>query len=344
VKLEDAIVRSQAIDDPRSFFAQRSKTLIIDEIQNCPDLFSYIQVAVDEDQERKFVLTGSSNFSLLSKVTQSLAGRTAVLTLLPLSLDELHDEAADVSTDTLILNGGYPAVWGKGLPRADMYRNYYSTYVERDVRQLLNVKDIMTFQTFVRLSAGRIGSLFNASSLAGDVGTTVKTIGSWLNVLAASYIVYELPPYSQNIGKRLIKTPKLYFYDTGLACYLLGIRTEEQLQVHPLRGALFENLVINEAMKWKTNNGEDPNIYFYRDKSQTEVDLLTVEGLRMNAYEIKSGKSYHSEYFKGINAVRGIFGDEIVRSAVIYDGEDELDADVNGVYNVRRFPELLRRG
>lgn len=335
VNLEDPIVREQTKEDPRTFFDMHTKRIIIDEIQNATDLFSFIQVLVDEDRSRKFILTGSSNFTLLSSITQSLAGRTAVLTLLPLSLSELDAAHNSVTTDTLILNGGYPAVWANALPRFDMYRNYYSTYVERDVRQLLNVKDIATFQKFIRLSAGRIGQLFNASSLAGETGTTTKTIGAWLNVLTASYIVYTLQPYFDNISKRLIKTPKLYFHDTGLACYLLGIRTEEQLQTHPLRGALFENMVINEAFKSRTNIGEDPNLFFYRDKSQTEVDLLTIDGIQMNAYEIKSGKSYQSEYFKGLNVLRSIFGDRIASSAVIYDGSDELHTPINGCYNIR---------
>lgn len=335
VNLEDPIMRLQVKDDPRAFFGRYTKHIVIDELQNVPELFSYIQVIVDEDRERKFILTGSSNFSLLSSVTQSLAGRTALLTLLPLSLSELKVSHEDISTDTLLLNGGYPAVWVNSLPRMDMYRNYYSTYVERDVRQLLNIKDIATFQKFIRLCAGRIGQLFNASSLAGEVGTTVKTIGSWLNVLSASYIVYTLPPFFENIGKRLVKTPKLYFHDTGLACYLLGIRDEEQLQVHPLRGALFENLVINEAMKSRTNIGEDPNLFFYRDKSQMEVDLMMVDGLQICAYEIKSGKSYHSEYFKGLNVLHDMFGTRLVRSAVLYDGSDELPKQINGCYNIR---------
>lgn len=335
VNLEDPTVRALAEDDPRTFFDMHSKQLIIDEIQNSAGLLSHIQVLVDEDKGRRFILTGSGNFALMPGITQSLAGRTAVLTLLPLSLAELGSANMGGPTDTLILNGGYPAVWATSLPRSDMYRNYYSTYVERDVRQLLNIKDITTFQKFIRLSAGRVGQLFNASSLAGEVGTTAKTISSWLNALTASYIAYTLPPYFENIGKRLVKTPKLYFHDTGLACYLLGIRSEEQLQVHPLRGALFENLAVNEALKSRTNIGEDSNLYFYRDKSQTEVDLVAVDGLQMSAYEIKSGKSYQSEYFKGLNTLRTLFGGRVTRSAVIYDGSDELRTATNGCYNIR---------
>lgn len=335
INIEDPITLQLINDDPRTFFDVHSKHIIIDEIQNAPKLLSYIQVLVDSDRERKFLLTGSSNLALLSSVTQSLAGRTALLTLLPLSLTEILAFNNDAATDKLILNGGYPAVWANGLSPTDMYRNYYATYVERDIRQLINIKDLSTFQRFIRLSAGRIGQLFNASSLAGEIGATSKTVSSWLNVLAASYITYTVQPFYENIGKRLVKTPKLYFYDTGLACYLLGIKTIEQLQVHPLRGALFENLVVNEALKSRTNKGEDPDIYFYRDKSQKEVDLLTSNGMDICAYEIKSGKTYQSEYFKGLDYLRGILGERMVRSAVVYDGNDELPKPINGCYNIR---------
>lgn len=337
VNIEDPIVLQQVHDDPRAFFSIRSKRLIIDEIQNAPELLSHIQVMVDNDRERKFLLTGSSNLTLLSTITQSLAGRTALLTLLPLSLSELDVVQNGFTTDSLILNGGYPAVWANHLPPTDMYRNYYSTYVERDVRQLLNIKDLSTFQKFIRLSAGRIGQLFNASSLAGEVGTTSKTIASWLTILAASYIVYTIPPFFDNIGKRLVKTPKIYFYDTGLACYLLGIKNVEQLQFHPLRGALFENLVVNEALKYRTNAGEDADLYFYRDKSQTEIDLLAINGMEISAYEIKSGKTYQQEFFKGLKLLQTLLGDRLVRSAVIYDGNDELPSRINGCYNFRNF-------
>lgn len=337
VNLEDPVTRAQVIADPRKFFDLYSVGLVIDEVHNYPELFSFIQVIVDQAPDRRFILTGSSNFALLEKVTQSLAGRTAILTLLPLSLHELGDRITDISADTLILNGGYPAIWSKDFPRADLYKNYYFTYIERDVRQLINVKDINTFQTFIRLSAGRVGTEFNASGLGGEVGTTVKTIQSWLSVLKASYIAYTLPPYYENIGKRLVKSPKLYFYDTGLVCYLLGIENEQQLSVHPLRGQIFENMVINEAVKNRLNRAKDPNLYFYRDQSQKEVDLIYQTGYQLQAYEIKSGQSYHKEYYKGINYLKDLFGERLTRSALIYDGKDEIPAEENGAYNFRHF-------
>lgn len=338
INLEDTALREQIQRDTKGFLNQQSKKLIIDEAHHYPELFSYIQVLVDTDPERRFILTGSSNFSLLEKITQSLAGRTAILTLLPLSLYELGQESIrNLSTETLILNGGYPAIWSKGVPRDALYRNYYTTYIERDVRQIINIKDMSLFQTFIRLCAGRIGTEFNASALSGDVGTSSLTISSWTSALAASYVAYMLPPYFANIGKRLVKASKIYFYDTGLAAYLLGIENEEQLATHPAKGALFENLIVNEAMKNRLNKGKDPNLYFYRDKSQKEVDLLLTNANDIQAYEIKSGQSFHKEFFKGIDYLTEIFGNRLTKTAVIFDGQDEVHIEKNGVYNFRNF-------
>lgn len=337
INLEDMEIREQIQQDTKAYLNQYPQGVIIDEAHHYPDLFSYIQVIVDQDPARKFILTGSSNFSLLENITQSLAGRTYIFTLLPLSMHELGDRITGQSAETLILNGGYPAIWAKNVPREALYKSYYNTYIERDMYKIINVKDIRQFQIFIRLCAGRIGSEFNASALAGEVGTSSNTINTWVNALAASYIAYMLPPYFVNIGKRLIKSPKIYFYDTGLAAYLLGIENEKQLSVHPLKGALFENMVVNEAMKNRLNKGKDPNLYFYRDKSQKEVDLLHTVANDIYAYEIKSAKSFHKEFFKGIDYVKGIFKDQITRSAIIYDGEDERDTVENGIYNFRKF-------
>lgn len=337
INLEDVEIREQIQQDTKAYLNQHPQGMIIDEAHHYPDLFSYIQVIVDQDPARKFVLTGSSNFSLLENITQSLAGRTYIFTLLPLSMHELGDRIAGQSSESLILNGGYPAVWAKNVPREALYKSYYTTYIERDMYKIINVKDIRQFQIFIRLCAGRIGSEFNASALAGEVGTSSHTINAWVNALAASYIAYLLPPYFVNIGKRLIKSPKIYFYDTGLAAYLLGIENETQLSTHPLKGALFENMVVNEAMKNRLNKGKDPNLYFYRDKSQKEVDLLHTVANEIYAYEIKSAKSFHKEFFKGIDYIKGVFKDQITRSAIIYDGEEERDTVQNGIYNFRKF-------
>jgi predicted AAA+ superfamily ATPase len=338
INFEDIPTRMEAMSDVKGFINCFPQGAIIDEAHNFPDIFSAIQVEVDEDifrgkHDRFFVVTGSSNFSLLEKVTQSMAGRTAILTLLPLSIKELGEQAVGVSTDTLMLNGGYPAIWANGIPRQMLYSDYYSSYVERDARQVVNLKEITSFHRFVRLCAGRIGSEFNASALSNEVGVTTKTIGNWLNILGASYIIYLLPPYYENIGKRLTKTPKIYFYDTGLASYLLGIADEDQLQTHPLRGALFENIVINEMLKERFNRGRDNNLYFYRDKSQREVDVIQWNGISLSAYEIKSGLSFKPDYSKNIDYLKSLLGEKITRSAVIYDG----NTDGSRLYNFRDF-------
>lgn len=336
VNLEDMSVREQASVDPKAFLAAYTSGVIIDEAQNFPELFSYLQVVSDANPERRYIITGSSNFSLLESITQSLAGRAAVLTLLPLSLQELGD-VSNISTDTLLLNGGYPAIWGNAQPRHLLYPNYYTTYVERDVRRIVNVTNLRDFQTFIRLSAGRVGTEFNASVLSNAVGVSVKTVQSWLSILTASYITFTLPPFYENIGKRLIKAPKLYFFDTGLLCYLLGIENEQQLATHPLRGAIFENFVVAEAYKQLTNRGKEPTLYFYRDSSQHEVDLLLQRGYQYEGYEIKSSQTFTREFLGGLHYLSKLLGDRLTRSAVIYAGAEQLEASHDGIINYRDF-------
>ena len=336
VNLEDADMREIVMNDPKQFLLSDTVGMIIDEAHHCPELFSYIQVIADQKTGRKFILTGSSNFSLLENITQSLAGRTAMLTLLPLSFAELG-ERKNASTDTLMLNGCYPGVWTEGPAANTFYKHYYNTYVERDVRKTINIQDISLFQRFIRLCAGRIGGECNASTLAGEVGVVTNTIIKWFNTLSATYIIYMLPPYYQNIGKRMVKTPKIYFYDTGLACYLLGIENEKQLSTHPLRGAIFENMVVNEALKSRFNKGKDANLFFYRDKSQREVDLIYTEANGLCVYEIKSAQRFQKEYFSGIDYLKGLFGEQITQSALIYDGAHEINQAGKGVYNFRNF-------
>jgi predicted AAA+ superfamily ATPase len=336
--LEDAEIMERIKADPKGFIRENPGGIIIDEAHHYPELFPLIQVTVDQEPGRKFVLTGSSNFALLQSITQSLAGRTVLLTLLPLSLHELGDVVKETNTDTLIINGGYPHIWAiPDYPRYAFYKNYYATYVERDVRQIINIKDMFLFQKFIRLCAGRIGTECNASSLSNEVGVSSLTIQSWFSILAASYVAWQLPPYFANIGKRLIKTAKLYFYDVGLACYLLGIENETQLSTHPLRGSLFENMVINEAMKNRLNRGKDPDLYFYKDKSQREVDLLHAKGDQLSAYEIKSSQTWNNEFYKGINYIKGLFGEKITRSALLYDGTMAVNSQENGAMNFRDF-------
>lgn len=342
VNLEEIDTLNRIKEDPHLFFTSHPEGAVIDEAHHYPDIFSYIQVYVDDDifrgkRNRKFIVTGSSNFALLEKVTQSMAGRTAVLTLLPLSQKELQQAGEDPGSDRLILNGGYPAVWKNEAARELIYRNYFTTYIERDVRNIVHIKELMPFQTFIRLCAGRIGTEFNSSALSIAVGVSVPTISNWLSVLAASYTVYLLSPYHANIGKRLTKTPKLYFYDTGLATYLLGIENAAQLATHPLRGALFENMVINEMLKEGFNKGREEHLYFYRDKTQREIDVIRMKGLDVEAYEIKAGKSYNADYYKHLNYFKKLLGDQVTRTAVLYDGDTDVDSLLNGLYNYRHF-------
>lgn len=339
VNLENISLREQILASPLYFINQYKQGLIIDEIQNSPELMSYIQVFVDENPESQIVLTGSNNFSLLQNVTQSLAGRAATVTLLPFSLKEIEN-IKGYSTNRLMLNGGFPAVWARNIPTTDMSRNYYNTYVERDIRQMINVKDLSTFQVFIRLCAGRVGSEFNASALSNEVGVSVPTIQNWLTILEASYILFRFPPFYKNIGKRLIKTPKIYFYDTGLLCYLLGITEELHLETHPLRGSIFENLVVLEFVKKAFNQGKEPNLYFYRDNGYHEVDLLEIEGGKMKAYEIKSARKFSKLFFRQLNYIQKLLSDDIISTMVIYDGNQDILAPKNGIFNFRNLDQI----
>lgn len=336
VNMENPDLREQIQAGPKNYLERYKKGLIIDEVQNYPELISYVQIIVDEQPEAKYILTGSNNFTLMEKVTQSLAGRTAVLRLLPLSLEELKT-VDKVHTDRIIFQGGYPAVWSRKMPVQDVSSNYYETYIERDIRQLLKVKDIIHFQTFIRLCAGRAGTVFNASALSNEVGVSVPTIQEWLSVLEASYISFRLPPFSGNIGKRLIKSPKLYFYDTGLACFLLGIENEQQLATHPLRGALFENMVVLEFFKNSYNQGKLPHLYFYRDKSQREVDLIEEKGTDLYAYEIKPAKTFIKRFLSNLDYFREVVGKNVISTQVVFDGENNIPDAQNGMINFRNI-------
>ena len=276
VSLEDADMLAEVQADPKAFFNRHPKGVIIDEAHHFPNVFSYIQVIVDEDRfqgtdQHHYIVTGSSNLAMMERITQSMAGRTAVYSLLPLSTAEIMSRQPEASTSKMLLYGGFPAVWmaNNETLRHQLLSNYYTTYIERDLRALINVKDLQAFQIFIRLCASRVGQEFNASAVSNEVGVSVPTIKHWLSILAASYVVYLLHPYYTNIGKRLTKTPKLYFYDTGIAAFLLGITTEQQMDVHPLRGSLFENMVINDMLKLELNRGNNmQQLFFYRDKSQ----------------------------------------------------------------------------
>ncbi len=321
--LEDPDERLFAQTDPRGFLRNYNNQTIIDEAQHAPELFSYIQTHVDnENKEGMYFLAGSHNFLLMQSIGQSLAGRTAVLKLLPLSNAELKQAGLlSSSVDGEIFKGAYPRLYDKDIAPSDFYPYYIQTYLDRDVRQLKNIGELSKFTRFIKLCAGRIGQLLNLSSLANDCGIAVSTAQSWISVLEASYIVYLLKPDHRNYSKRLIKSPKLYFYDTGLACSLLEIKNPEQLNTHYLRGGLFENWVINEFTKKGYNKGEDPGLTFWRDKTGNEVDLLKSTGDRQFAYEIKSGATRTPAFFKGLSLWAGLSGADVEQLAVIYGGE-----------------------
>lgn len=299
----DALARAQA--DPRSFLKLGSGTrMVIDEIQKYPDLLSYIQAEVDiSELDGQFVITGSQNFAVAESISQSLAGRVANFTLLPLSFSEIRQSQYAQKFSELnqsILRGFYPRPLVKEISAQDFYRDYIATYVERDVRQIKNIGDLTLFQRFLQLVAGRVGQLVNYSSLSNDVGVSSKTVESWLSILEASYIIFRLQPYYKNFGKRVIKSPKIYFYDVGLLCYLLGINSVEVLQTHYAYGQIFENLVLTEAHKTREQARLNEKLYFWRDSHHNEVDLVIDTDNQLRAIEIKSSRTYNQDMIKGL--------------------------------------------
>lgn len=326
VSLEDLDIREFAEADPRGFLSSYPKHVIIDEAQRVPSLFSYIQTRVDSENETgMYILSGSHNFLLMEKISQSLAGRTAVLCLMPLSHEEMAESgilSGDI--DEEIFMGGYPRIFDKNIKPTDYYPFYIQTYVERDVRLLKNVGDLTRFMRFIKLCAGRIGQLLNVSSLANETGVSVPTAAAWLSVLEASYICYQLKPDWNNFTKRLVKSPKLYFYDTGLACSLLGINDVHQVNTHYLRGGLFENMVVNRFLKNSLNANAEPDLRFWRDSSGNEVDLLVYDSGHPVAYEIKSGATFSPAFFKGLTKWAEISGNPTETLKVIFGGNQRL--------------------
>ncbi|MCF2489854.1 ATP-binding protein [Dyadobacter sp. CY347] len=308
VNLENLSARAFAKDDPVGFLETYQNGVIIDEAQYVPELFSYLQVYTDERKRKgEYILTGSQNFLMLEQITQSLAGRVAIFYLLPFSLSELKNTAYQPeSWEEYILSGSYPRKLVDESDAPTFYDNYLRTYIERDVRQVKNILDLGLFQRFIQLLAGRIGQLFNQQSLGVELGLDNKTVNAWLSVLETSFIAFRLQPYYQNFSKRIVSTPKVYFYDVGLAAHLLGISSLEQLNLHFAKGALYENLVINELQKNVLNQGKQPHFYFWRDYSQNEIDLLIQDGIALKAVEIKSGKTIQSDFFNGLNHFKKI--------------------------------------
>ncbi len=336
--LEIPDIQEQIESDPRAFFNKNKKGAVIDEIQRLPGLVRYIQGIVDEkNQPGMFVLTGSNQFTMLNKITESLAGRVALFKLLPLSFKEVPSGLYHKTADEWILEGFYPAVQIKKFPPYRTYQNYYETYLERDLRTLINVKNLFDFKKFVRLCAGRTGQILNASSLAGEIGVSIHTVKSWISILEASYILFLLPPWHDNIKKRLVKSPKIYFYDTGLASYILGIENINQLTRDPLRGNLFENMIVAEFIKMRFNRGLDSRYYFYRDNHGNEIDLVIPKGYELQGVEIKSSQTFHKEFLKGLNHLKGIYPDRCKNNLLIYDGDDIGKINDVEVLNFRRI-------
>ena len=335
--LEAPDVRAAALADPRAFLGRQKTAVVLDEIQRAPDLLSYIQVHIDkDDRPGRFILTGSQQFEVMSRVSQSLAGRTAILKLLPFTISEQARYGRNNNVDDFLLSGFYPRLYDKKLDSTRAYRNYFETYVERDLKQLAHLKDLSLFEKFVRLCAGRIGSVFVASGLANDVGVSVPTITAWASLLEASYILFFLQPFYENIGKRLIKAPKVYFYDVGLASYLLGIETLSQVERDPLRGPLFENMVVMELLKKRFNRGLASNLFFYRDNNGNEVDILLKKGNRFVPCEVKVSQTFAPDFLKGLRYLKKIMPKRVSEGYVIYGGDQEHSLDGFKVINFRK--------
>ncbi len=328
--LEDMNIRALAKNDPEEFFTRFPEPVIIDEIQRVPELLSTVQVRIDQNKKKgQYIITGSQQIPLKTTVSQSLAGRIAIVQMQPLSLAELKDSGIELDRDTQLVSGCMPFLFSeKGHKPFDYYRNYVQTYLEKDIAQIGAVQDLMRFENFMRLLAGRTGQLVNNSALAAEVGVSSTTIGSWLSVLEASHLVYILRPWYENRNSQVVKTPKVYFCDTGLASYLLGIETPAQIQRDPLMGNLFENLVVSEALKARYNNGAEPNLYFFRNSKGLEIDIILKENKILNLFEVKSGKALNDEFTKNMEKFRSQYASNVstdsnenVKGTVIYSGD-----------------------
>lgn len=322
--LEFPDIRLFAKEDPRGFLLSQGEKVILDEVQNSPEILSYIQGIVDQENSvGRFILTGSQNLLLLQSISQSLAGRTAILHLLPFSLEELFAHGYKHERyENWIYRGFYPRLYDKNLTPQQWLTPYLETYIERDIRNIINVHDLLQFQTFMRLCAGRIGQIVNLTSLGNDIGVDHKTIKKWLSVLETTFTIFLLRPYYRNFNKRLVKTPKLYFFDTGIACYLLGIRSSSELNTHYAKGNLFENLILSELWKNELNNARRPNLYYWRDSSGHEVDCVFEQTGQLHGIEIKAGRTISSDYFNGLNYLRNTAKEMFSKALVVYGGEE----------------------
>ena len=345
--LEDMNVRSLAKNDPEEFFTRFPEPVIIDEIQRVPELLSTVQVRIDKNQKKgQYLITGSQQISLKSSITQSLAGRTAIVQMLPLSISELYSANIKLDRDSQLVSGFMPFLYAEsGHSPFEYYKNYVNTYLERDIVQIAAVHDLIRFEKFMRLLAGRVRQLVNNSALATEVGVSSTTIGSWLSVLEASHVIYTLKPWFKNRNSQVVKTPKIYFCDTGLVSYLLGIETPEQMIRDPLLGNIFENFVVIEALKTRLNLGLEPNLYFFRNSNGLEIDLILQEQNKLKLIEIKSGKSLNDEFCRNMKNFSAKYNEDIVsdstKGTVIYSGETYESYKDFGFYNFSNIPQLF---
>ena len=345
--LEDMNVRSLAKNDPEEFFTRFPEPVIIDEIQRVPELLSTVQVRIDKNQKKgQYLITGSQQISLKSSITQSLAGRTVIVQMLPLSISELYSANIKLDRDSQLISGFMPFLYAEsGHSPFEYYKNYVNTYLERDIVQIAAVHDLIRFEKFMRLLAGRVGQLVNNSALATEVGVSSTTIGSWLSILEASHVIYTLKPWFKNRNSQVVKTPKIYFCDTGLVSYLLGIETPEQMIRDPLLGNIFENFVVIEALKTRLNLGLEPNLYFFRNSNGLEIDLILQEQNKLKLFEIKSGKSLNDEFCRNMKNFSAKYNEDIVsdstKGTVIYSGETYESYKDFGFYNFSNIPQLF---
>lgn len=338
VSLENPDVRNFALQDPRGFLQTYPKGAILDEVQRVPELFSYLQEILDNSKTKGlFILTDSNNFLLQQNISQTLAGRIGYINLLPFSVSELQSvKKLPKTDDELMLKGFYPPIYDQKIPPVDWCPNYIRTYIERDVRQIKGISDLIIFERFIKLLAGRNAQELNNSALAVETGVDVKTIQSWIGILESSFIIYLLKPHHKNFNKTIVKRPKVYFYDTALVCSLLGIKDKTQLSTHPLRGAIFEGMVITELVKHRTNAGQEINLYYWRDKTGHEIDIIIDMGTKLLPIEIKSGKTISSEFYKNIRYWMELSKEK--KSILLYAGEQsQKRSDNTEVVNWREF-------
>ena len=339
--LENIRTREQIEADPKAFLEEYKNGVILDEVQKYPELLSYIQVVIDEEYSpARFIITGSENLLLSEKISQSLAGRVAIFELLPLSIMELNGSNLHSNLYQQILNGFYPRLYSQELKPSDIYPDYIVTYIERDVRQIKNIGKLSNFQRFMQLLAGRVGQILNLTSLSNDVGVDYKTIDAWISVLESTYIAFRLQPYFENFGKRIIKSPKLYFYDTGLLSYLLGIDTTVELQTHHAIGSIFENLVITEFVKQIKNTRSSSHLYFWRNSEGNEIDLIVKNGQELYPIEVKLGSSFSKDYLKGISTWNKLIQKESL-SSIVYTG-DEMKVKNTTLLNWKDLDKLKK--